>query len=685
MQFLDAAFLWAGFAVLIPPIIHLFNFRRYKTVYFSDIRFLQNLKNVTRQRSTIKQILLMVLRMLIIACLVIAFANPVSYRGGNSTTETRKSAPPIIYIDNSFSMQAGAMSGLNLETAKSKALEIVDAFPRETDFLFITNDFEQRHNRLVKADAVRLFLQELQLTPVTPTISQVIDRAVGSLGFLDVEPGCDKSIFLISDFQKNICDFDAIKPDSLLSVNLVGISSQNIGNVSIDTVEFLTPYRMVSGQEEALVTISNYGDKPVRGLPVKLYVNNSAKVSVTTDLNPHERRQVSLKYVNTDRKAVRGRISISDFPIDYDNDIFFSYHIDSVRNVLILGEPAANKYLRALLGRDGNFQIDEMSTASKDIDLQRYKSVIINQMQNIPSDLCSKIQTFVAGGGSFMFVPSFDGDIAGYNHLLSLLECNSIISRDTIRCKVQTVNTQSALLRGAVKSLPENPDLPYLTRYFSSMSNSYQGEEVVLESDSYKKVMTANEYRAGNVYVFYTPLDSKSGNLYSHRLIVPLIYNAVATSRNMGQPYYSVIGRDNGFAVKIDGNADVSKVLLKAEDGNEFIPKVSGPDAFMNYKFFSENCVRTSGFCDLIIGGKQEGILAYNYDRRESDLDFWTADEVSERFEGIGLGGVRVMDSNSQAFANEAVASATTKPLWKIFVVIALILAVGEIFVARFF
>ena len=102
MQFFDAAFLWAGFAVLIPPIIHLFNFRRYKTVYFSDIRFLQNLKNVTRQRSTIKQILLMVLRMFIIACLVIAFANPVVYKGGGNTT-TRRSAPPIIYIDNSFS------------------------------------------------------------------------------------------------------------------------------------------------------------------------------------------------------------------------------------------------------------------------------------------------------------------------------------------------------------------------------------------------------------------------------------------------------------------------------------------------------------------------------------------------------------------------------------------------------
>ena len=685
MQFLDAAFLWAGFAVLIPPIIHLFNFRRYKTVYFSDIRFLQNLKNVTRQRSTIKQILLMVLRMFIIACLVIAFANPVVYKGGGNTT-TRRSAPPIIYIDNSFSMQAGAMSGLNLETAKAKALEIVDAFPRETDFLFITNDFEQRHNRLVKSDAVRLFLQELQLTPVTPTISQVIDRAVGSLGFLDVEPECTMSIFLISDFQKNICDFDAIKPDSLLSVNLVGITSQNIGNVAVDTVEFLTPYRMMSGQEEALVSISNYGDKPVRGLPVKLYVNNSAKVSVTTDLNPHERRQVSLKYVNTDRKAVRGRISISDFPIDYDNDIFFAYHIDSVRNVLILGEPSANKYLRAMLGKDGNFAIDEVgNSAAQDVDLTKYKSVIINQLTNVPAALCSKVQAFVAGGGSVVFVPSFDGNIDGYNHLLSLLECNSIISRDTIRCKVQTVNTQSALLRGAVKQIPENPDLPLITRYFNSMSNSYQGEEVVLESDSYKKIMTANEYRAGNIYVFYTPLDNKSGNLYSHRLIVPLIYNAVATSRNMGQPYYSVIGRDNGFAVKIDGNVDVSKVVLRTEDGNEFIPKVSGPDAFMNYKFFSENCVRTPGFCDLVISGRQAGVLAYNYDRRESDLDFLTADYVAENLEGIGLGGVRVMNSGSQAFATEAVASATTKPLWKIFVVISLILAIGEIFVSRFF
>ena len=53
MFFLNPIFLWAGFAVLVPPIIHLFNFRKYKTVYFSDIRFIENIRQTTRRKSVV--------------------------------------------------------------------------------------------------------------------------------------------------------------------------------------------------------------------------------------------------------------------------------------------------------------------------------------------------------------------------------------------------------------------------------------------------------------------------------------------------------------------------------------------------------------------------------------------------------------------------------------------------------
>jgi hypothetical protein len=50
MQFLHPAFLFALGALAIPVIIHLFNFRRFKTVYFSNVSFLKEIKEETSSR-----------------------------------------------------------------------------------------------------------------------------------------------------------------------------------------------------------------------------------------------------------------------------------------------------------------------------------------------------------------------------------------------------------------------------------------------------------------------------------------------------------------------------------------------------------------------------------------------------------------------------------------------------------
>lgn len=101
MTFLYPFFLFAGFVVLIPLIIHLFNFRKYKVLYFSDTRFLNEIRTHTRARNNLKQILVLILRMLIIASLVIAFAQPVinTQRSDNVVVNN---ATPVIYVDNSF-------------------------------------------------------------------------------------------------------------------------------------------------------------------------------------------------------------------------------------------------------------------------------------------------------------------------------------------------------------------------------------------------------------------------------------------------------------------------------------------------------------------------------------------------------------------------------------------------------
>ena len=90
-------------AVAIPVIVHLFNFRRYKKVYFSNVERLEQLQSETRRQSTLRQLLIMFARILAIVFLVLAFARPVI---PNRNSAMRSGSNDIsIFIDNSFSME----------------------------------------------------------------------------------------------------------------------------------------------------------------------------------------------------------------------------------------------------------------------------------------------------------------------------------------------------------------------------------------------------------------------------------------------------------------------------------------------------------------------------------------------------------------------------------------------------
>ncbi len=62
MNFLYPEFLWALFTLLIPVIIHLFHFRKFKKVYFTNVRFLKQLKNESESTSKIKNLLILISR-----------------------------------------------------------------------------------------------------------------------------------------------------------------------------------------------------------------------------------------------------------------------------------------------------------------------------------------------------------------------------------------------------------------------------------------------------------------------------------------------------------------------------------------------------------------------------------------------------------------------------------------------
>src|SRR6188508_1393256 len=115
MHFIYPGFLLALLALAIPIIVHLFNFRRFKKIYFTNVRFLREIKQDTQSKSKLRHLLILIARLLAVAFLVLAFAQPYIPQSGVKIETGRKKVS--VYVDNSFSMDAIGKNGSLLETA----------------------------------------------------------------------------------------------------------------------------------------------------------------------------------------------------------------------------------------------------------------------------------------------------------------------------------------------------------------------------------------------------------------------------------------------------------------------------------------------------------------------------------------------------------------------------------------
>src|SRR5690349_16814547 len=102
MRFLFPGFLFALLAIAIPVIIHLYNFRKYRRVYFSNVRFLKSIDEQTASRRHLRNLLVLAARILAVTFLVLAFSRPYISNDKSAGASRRVAS---IYLDNSYSME----------------------------------------------------------------------------------------------------------------------------------------------------------------------------------------------------------------------------------------------------------------------------------------------------------------------------------------------------------------------------------------------------------------------------------------------------------------------------------------------------------------------------------------------------------------------------------------------------
>ncbi|MCB9360142.1 MAG: BatA domain-containing protein [Flavobacteriales bacterium] len=673
MKFASPEFLYALIAIAIPIIIHLFNFRKFKKVYFSNISFLKEVKQETQSKSKLKHLLILLSRILAIIFLVFAFAQPFI---PSSSTETNNSNVVGIYIDNSFSMESTGENGSLLNEAKLKAVEIVNSYKKTDHFVITDNRFSAGSQRLLNAEDAIDKLEEIQITPETKLMSTGVVRLKDAIA---EQENTNKAIYVISDFQKSTSDIKNIAKDSIAQLYFVPVKGNQLSNIYIDSCWFNSPSHILFQQEKLSVLIKNHSTNDLENIPIKLYINNQLVSPASFSVKANEETILEINYQNKTNGIQNGKIELQDNPVTTDDSFFFSYEISSTINILeITNENSSNK-VKSVYETDSVFNFNSYNVAQLDYSLiKKSDLVILNHLNEISSGLATSINNFVINGGDIVIIPSNTINYDSYREFLSLLNINYFTSIDTTSTKVKTIAYQNAIYQNVFEGKPDNNiNLPSVYQHYVLSTNSTVFKNNVLSLKNGNDLL--NEYKVdkGTVYLSTISNHDEFSNFTNHALFVPTFYNIGLLSQP-SYPLFYTIG--DGASLTLDKIDNESVYHLKNENF-DIIPKSQSTN-YHTTIFVGQNIIN-SGNYTLSSKTKELG-LSFNYSRKESDLTCNTAEEIEEQI-NTSLLNASLLNSEIDSLNSTIGEIKSGKKYWKLCIILALLFLGAEIVLIKLF
>ena len=679
MSFIYPSFLWALGLIIIPILIHLINLRRHRTVYFSNVNFLKKVRKETQRKSKLKQLLILASRILLILSIVLAFAKP--YIPTGNTEKQRANNVVGIYIDNSFSMNAEGPEGKAIESAKQKAYAIVNGSQANTKFALLTNELSEMQNRFYSKSEIVKLISEVQENHNWVMMSTVMLRFRNMMqNFLFKT---DKTIYLISDFQRFSTDLTNFQPDSANTYNFVPIPVNSVSNVYIDSCWFDAPTHHLNQVELLNVRIVNESTTDYPQIPVNFYLNDSLKALASTSLDADEQKVLTLQYTNTTKGLQMGRVEIADYPIVYDNTIYLSYRVKNSLKALLIqpGEVTTTKNFRALFANDEYIQLDvEKADRLQISNLPNYSAIILNELSTLSSGLSEELAKYVKNGGTLVVIPGLFSDIASYNHLLTSLNSSELTVPDTLAIPINEVAYQNAIYKDVFKDHQERVNLPTIKDRFRTTTSQQIAEERILTFADQTTALSETNFEKGKVFLFTFPLTPEQNNFTNHLLFLPTFYNIVLQSSYVQRLYY-VLGQDASFELQVPEKA-LNLKLLHFPGGEELVPEIIQQEG--NQVRMAATTDFDAGFYQVLSDDNAINAIAFNYLLKESNLNYYSNNELLKLVQQAGVEHANLVEAKSQDLAEAIQELDNGKQLWKLFLMLGILFVLAEAAIIRF-
>lgn len=687
MIFLNPAILFGLLAASIPVIIHLFNLRKLKKIEFSTLTFLKELQKNKIRKIKLKQWILLALRVLIILFVVMAFARPAlqSLQIGGTTSAAKTTA--IFILDDTFSMSVVDQKGSYFNQSKEIIKQVLSQLQEGDEVGLILVSTPKSENILTSnlSEFVKN-IDQLDLSFASGDLNSTITKAAQ---LISESKNFNKEIYVLSDFQKNKITKKNLNNDlsELLNEGIrlysFDLSDKDVFNLSVDELKINNQIFEKDKPVSFSITISNNSKQDVNNAVVSLFINDERASQKSFDVSAGQSTIVEIEATPKTNGFIDVVAEIETDEIEQDNKRFASLFIPEKISVGLFAENQNDlTYVDLALQTAGQekYQIERKSLNQlTSQQLNKYQTIIISA--NTIASGIEQVKNFVQNGGGVILFPPSNQEAARLNQLYSQLglRINSsfvgTVNSTDLKIKFDKTDFNHPVFQNIFqnddKKKYESPEL------YAYYKQSTSGNQIISLVDG-SPFLSEYKIGKGKIFVFNTSPVLSWSDFPIKSIFAPLINKSVAyLSSKESEQNVILAGDEVNINLK---NANVSQIkILKPNKSDDFINLKDN----MSRDYFAFSNTNTAGNYKLYSGDNLIENISINTDPTESKTEYVNESEFEDYLEQIKFAGRHIAIDKEENIAQKIMQARFGSELWRYFLLVAIILALVEMTIAR--
>lgn len=609
MGFLHPSYLVAALVALVPLVIHLLHRQRVIVVEFPSLEFLRRLMRRKTRRFQLRQLLLLIMRILIMLLLALALARPTLT--GGKVVRGHLPTTAVVILDNSLSMLRESRGEQLFETAKKKAVEVLEYFdPSDEVYVVLTAGESQDITEACKRgiEDLRREVMKLGCSKLAGDMASAVKEALRIVASSDLPA---REIYLISDMQK--ADWSDLGPETRtasvpkdLKVMVIDLGNEN-ANACVKDVTLKLP--VGENYIEMEVTFEQYGGDGVGSRVAEVYLRDRLL----------DRRVFSPGGGGEETETIQvpdipgpiwGEVAIAEDRLAIDDRRYFAYSSPR-RRVAIVGD---SYYIRTALAPrgGGRFEIVEIEPGAINAErLAGVDALVISNVNRFAPLELEALSSYLEGGGGLLIFLGDKTDIGAYNRKVLPLLGNLTIEDTRLRGTAGFYTIDKVAWDHPIFAKFKRGESPfYGASFFSFLKMNPAGARVLAWFSDGSPALI--EPRQG-VLIMASSADGFWNDLVASGQFVPILHEAllyVSSQLTLKSSY--VLGNE----ITVRTRRVSEEVTLDGPTGEiRQFPEVVGQTQRYRIKVADE-----PGIYFLRTADETLSVFAVNVDVRESDL-----------------------------------------------------------------